>query len=241
MILDKFRYPFLGRMRRAEGLPPKVPHNFKIRLGTSPAGVFEASLSLALVLTICGFVFYPVSVGKARKVEITQEIVKIEDIEITRQIDRPPPPPRPLIPIEAPSDEVLEDVTIQETELHVAANIPAPQPKSGGEDDASEEYFVVVEEMPEVIGGLESIMSRLVYPDLAIRAGIQGKVLVQAYVSEKGEVVRAEVVKGIGALCDQAALEAVKQAKFIPGRQRGRAMKTRVIIPIRFNLSASKM
>jgi len=37
-------------------------------------------------------------------------------------------------------------------------------------------YLVAVDEMPEPIGGIEELMSRVVYPELAKRAGIEGKV-----------------------------------------------------------------
>lgn len=234
MVLDKYRDPFLGRMRRPEGLPPKFTRPHSQTLGAHPKVIFEASLALSLFLTICGFVFFPEAGETSRITTFTQEMVKIEDVDVTRQLDRPPPPPRPLIPIEAPSDEVLDDATIRDTELNVAETVAPPPPKV--ENDEAE-YFIAVEEMPEVKGGIESIMRNLVYPEIAIRAGLQGVVYIVAFVNENGDVDRAEVLKGIGGGCNEAALEAVKKAKFIPGRQRGRPMKTRVSIPIRFNLT----
>lgn len=237
MVLDKYKDPFLGRMRKPEGLPPKFTRGYDVVLGTNPTVVFEASLALSLLLVISGFVFFPEGGEVSKVTPFSQEMVKIEDVDVTRQQDRPPPPPRPLIPIEAPADEVLDDATIRDTELRVAESVAPPPPKTE-EDEA--EYFVAVEEMPELKGGMEAIMRNLVYPELAIRAGLQGVVYVVAYINEKGDVDRAEVLKGIGGGCNEAALEAVKKAKFIPGRQRGRPMKTRVSIPIRFNLTTSR-
>ncbi len=235
MILEKFRYPFLGRMRRAEGLPPVIPANFKVRLGTNPQTVFEASVALSLLLVICGFVLFPRTGSGVVQVSYTQELVKIEDVEVTRQLDRPPPPPRPLIPIEAPADEALDDVTIHDTELNLAENVAPAQPMKSSEPE--EEYFVAVEEMPEIKGGMESLMKNLIYPELAIRAGLQGTVYIVAFINEKGDVDKVEVLRGIGGGCDEAALEAVKKTKFIPGRQRGQPIKTQVSIPIRFHLT----
>ncbi len=60
---------------------------------------------------------------------------------------------------------------------------------------------------------------------------------VLAFINEKWEVVKAEVQRGIGAGCDEAAIAAVMKAKFIPGRQRGKPMKVRVSISIRFQLT----
>jgi protein TonB len=90
--------------------------------------------------------------------------------------------------------------------------------------------------MPAIIGGLESIQRNVVYPEIAIRAGVEGTVYVMVFVDENGNVERAEVVKGIGSGCDEAAVSAIMQAKFIPGKQNGKPVKVRVMIPIRFKL-----
>ncbi|MEX0602663.1 MAG: energy transducer TonB [Bacteroidota bacterium] len=234
MILDKIRYAFMARVRREEGLPPKVKRDEKVVLGAPAKVVFEASLVAALSIMICAFMFFP-EIQPATKIsKVEQEMVKFEDIENTRQENRPPPPPRPPIPIEAPGDETLEDIEIGSTEIDIAEEIAPPPPRDDSDDEA---YFVAVEDMPQVIGGIESIMRKLVYPELAMRAGVQGRVYVLAFVNEKGEVVKAEVQKGIGAGCDEAAVAAVMQSKFIPGKQRGKAVKVRVSIPIRFQIT----
>ncbi len=97
-------------------------------------------------------------------------------------------------------------------------------------------YFVAVEEMPEPIGGLKSIQEKIHYPEIAKRAGIEGKVYVLAFIDENGNVTNAKIIKGIGAGCDESALDAVKQTKFKPGRQKGKPLKVQVSIPIVFKL-----
>lgn len=97
-------------------------------------------------------------------------------------------------------------------------------------------FYVAVEIMPEPIGGLKAIQEKIVYPEIAKRAGIEGKVYVQAFIDENGNVVSAKILKGIGAGCDEAALNAVKETKFTPGKQRGKPVKTQVSIPIMFKL-----
>ena len=58
-----------------------------------------------------------------------------------------------------------------------------------------------------------------------------------AYVDEQGIVTKTEVLKGIGAGCDEAAEYAVKQTKFSPGKQRGKAVKVKIMVPIIFKLT----
>lgn len=236
MILERTRYGFLSRMRRPEGIAPNVRQNITLRLGMSPQKLFELSVGLALLIVILLFEFAPQYNPKRVAIKVKQEFVKFEDVEHTRQENRPPPPARPPIPIEAPGDEALDDVPIQNTELNVAAEVPPPPP---ARTDDEEEYFVAVEEMPQIIGGIESIQRNVIYPELAIRAGVEGRVFVMAYVNTDGTVTRAEVVKGIGAGCDEAAVAAVMKAKFIPGKQRGRPVKVKVSIPIIFRLRTS--
>lgn len=192
--------------------------------------VFEAGLIAALALLIIAFRFLPIHETRRGPIHYEQEIVNVEDIENTRQENRPPPPPRPAIPIEAPSDEALDDVPIMDTELDVTKDAPPPP------ETDEETYFIAVEDMPQIIGGLEAIQRNVVYPDLAIRAGVEGTVYVTAFVDEKGSVTKAEVIKGIGAGCDEAAVGAILKAKFIPGKQRGKPVKVRVSIPVRFKI-----
>lgn len=234
MILEKYGYEFLARMRRPEGLPPRVRRDLKADLGASPAAVFEASMAVSLLSVILLFALFPNTRQTVAHTPLQQEFVEFEDIENTRQENRPPPPPRPPIPIEAPADQVLEDVDIFSTEIDVNEDVAPPPPQT---NVGEEEYFVAVEDMPEPVGGLAAIQRLVVYPELARRAGVQGRVYVLAYVNEKGEVTKAEVQKGIGAGCDDAAVAAVLKATFLPGRQRGKPVRVRVSIPIRFQLN----
>lgn len=100
----------------------------------------------------------------------------------------------------------------------------------------SGDYYVIVDEMPEPIGGLYAIQSKIKYPEAAKNQGIEGKVFIQAFINESGNVDNAKVIKGIGGGCDEVALEAVKQTKFKPGKHNGKPVKVQVSIPIMFKL-----
>jgi TonB family protein len=95
-------------------------------------------------------------------------------------------------------------------------------------------YFVSVEEMPEPIGGISSIQSKIVYPDSARNANVEGKVFITVYIDEIGRVNKVELLKGIGFGCDEIAMKAVQNSLFKPGKQRGIPVKVQVIIPIVF-------
>ena len=123
----------------------------------------------------------------------------------------------------------VEDITLKQ-------NNNGNNNYSGGttEEDV---YFVQVEEYPEPIGGIMGIQSRIVYPEKAKGEGVQGRVIVKAFINENGDVAKVELIKGIGATCDEAAMDAVKKTKFKPGQHRGKSVKVQVAIPILFKLN----
>ncbi len=164
-----------------------------------------------------------------------QEIIQMEEVVQTKQVEVPPPPPRPPVPVEVPNDEVIEEEVINfDAELDMDAPMDLPPPPEEKEEE--EDFFVVVEEMPELIGGMAALQASVKYPEMARRAGIEGRVTVQFVVNEKGEVENPRVIRGIGGGCDEAALEAVRNAKFKPGRQRGRPVRVQYALSINFRL-----
>ena len=124
----------------------------------------------------------------------------------------------PRIEMQKAAPEPLQDVTPQSTL-----------------DDGTE-VFMMVEQMPQIIGGLGSIQSKIKYPEVAKKSGIEGRVIIQFVVTPEGKVIDTNVVRGIGGGCDEEAVRAVRQATFKPGRQRGKAVHVKMSLPITFKL-----
>ncbi len=200
---------------------PKVDLRLKYRR------VMEVSLIFALLIVI--FTFYAfkkfeVGVKLPESVDIKIEVVEIPP---TEQITRPPPPSRPMIPIEAEDDELLDDVTIDETEVVFEARDETPPPPP--EDDEVFEFFAVSEK-PVLI---KKAVPR--YPDLARKAQIEGKVVVTVTIDKKGNVESAKIFKSVPML-DEAAQAAALQCKFKPAKQRDKFVKVKMNIPFDFHL-----
>ncbi|MEE9430978.1 MAG: energy transducer TonB [Melioribacteraceae bacterium] len=199
--------------------------------------IFEISLALSLFLTIVAFKTFP-NIESERDFESeVSEIITVFDIPPTGA--PPVPPPKPIIPIEAPSDEEeLEDIPIDDNDLKVNEDVEPTQPPIIKDDDTNiETIFVAVEEMPTPIGGISAIQKKIIYPEIAKRAGVQGRVTVRAFVDKNGNVFKAEIIKGIGAGCDEEAITAVMKTKFSPGMQRGKPVRVQVSVPILFKLN----
>ena len=97
-------------------------------------------------------------------------------------------------------------------------------------------YLPVAEVMPEPVGGLSAITKKVVYPEGAKKANIEGKVYVIAYINESGDVDEVKVIKGLALGCDEAAAKAVKESKFSPGKQNGTAVKVQLSLPVVFKM-----
>ena len=130
-----------------------------------------------------------------------------------------------------------EIVAVPKAEEATPPSTVKTQPLAPSTTPRDEEVFMVVEQMPELIGGLGSIQKRIKYPELAKLSGIEGRVFIQFVVDENGNVLDPVVVKGIGGGCDEEAMRALSLAKFKPGKQRGETVKVKMSIPITFRLA----
>lgn len=197
--------------------------------------LLELGLLTALVIFLVAVKVELRSEAPEEIVLAEQEIVEMEEIIQTRQVETPPPPPRPPVPVEVPNDEIIEDIDINidaDLALDGPLNLPPPPPPVEEEED----FFTVVENMPELIGGLAGLQRNITYPEMARKAGIEGRVFLQFIVNERGEVENPRVIRGIGGGCDEEALRAIKKAKFKPGLQRGRPVRVQYNLPVVFKL-----
>lgn len=168
-----------------------------------------------------------------------REEIMMEEIIQTRQVERVPPPPRPPVPVPVPDHEIIDDIELNidaEIDFGAHAFLPPPPPQQPAEEEDEEDFFVVVEQMPELIGGLASLQRQIRYPEMARRARIEGRVIIQFIVNERGDVEDPQVIRGIGGGADQEAIRVVSQAKFKPGLQRGRPVRVQYSMPIVFTL-----
>ncbi len=101
-----------------------------------------------------------------------------------------------------------------------------------------DEYLAIADVMPEPEGGLAAINKLIVYPQIAQKVGVEGKVYVLAFINEQGNVDDVKVIKGIGAGCEEAVISAVKKTKFKPGMKGGAAVKVKLTMAFNFKLTS---
>lgn len=207
--------------------------------------ILEIGIIVSLIIAIVAFKVRLEPKETKKDLTEDQETVKMEEVVRTKHKKKPPAPPRPQVPQEVPNDEVVEEQNINinaELNMDQKLDIPPPPDKGNGSGDKEkdkEQVFVIVEQQPKLIGGLDSLQKLIDYPEMARKAGIEGRVHLQFIINKQGEVENPRVVRGIGGGCDQEALRVIKKAKFKPGRQRGRPVRVRYSMPIVFKLNKS--
>lgn len=134
-----------------------------------------------------------------------------------------------FIPGRENGDEVEADVTFGlrffikdkvEKKLPIVASSNGIEEITKLPEDSKRDKFIMCEldECPEPIGGITELLSKLRYPPQAKRNNISGDVIVKAKVNDLGFVISAEVIKGIGHGCDEAAKSVIIKTQFVPGK-----------------------
>jgi protein TonB len=118
--------------------------------------------------------------------------------------------------------------TIRDTRLPAIADCSGSVPVS---DSPDQEQFVLVDEVPEAVVKVPPD-----YPDDCRARGLQGVVVVQVRVAKDGLVERTKVVASTESPLDQAAVLAVEQWRFKPGRTGGEPVAVWVAVPVKFSL-----
>jgi TonB family protein len=118
---------------------------------------------------------------------------------------------------------------------------PKPAVSNNTTSYTGNEPFVVVEEMPMFPGGDSALLSHITrsvrYPESAIAAGIQGRVISRFCVNVDGSVGRISILKGVHPELDAEAIRVVSNLPlFRPGKQGGVAVPVWYMVPIEFKL-----
>lgn len=199
----------------------------------------QIGLVLSLTLLIVAF-RVDMSSQSTFKVQMEeQETVDMKQIQQTKQEKEPPPPPKPPVPQEVPNNEVIDQQDVDfdaSLDLDQELDVSQGPPKEEEEEEEEQEIFMVVENQPQLKGGMASLQKAVDYPEFAKKAGIEGRVIVQFVVDEQGNVTNPKVVRGVHKLLNEEAVKAVSQQSFTPGKQRGKPVKVQMSLPVTFRL-----
>ncbi len=208
--------------------------------------LWQVGLIAALLVFIGAFKYNMYTESKEEeKQEQTedQEVIETEEVVRTKQVDEPPQPSTPQPPKEVPNDEIIEgevEDQLDQIDQKMSSGgdkLSMPPPP---EEEEEEKIHKVVEQQPQLIGGLDSLRKLIEYPPMAKQANIEGRVYIQFIVNKEGRVEDPEVLRGPGAGLNEEALRVIKKARFKPGIQQGHPVKVRYTMPIIFSLDQNR-
>ena len=106
-------------------------------------------------------------------------------------------------------------------------------------DNDKEEIFVLVDDDPEFPGGEEAyykyIEDNLVYPEIAIKEGISGTVVIKGVIEKDGSITKTAILREIGGGCGKEGLRLIQNMpKWTPGKKDGKTVRTEFTFPIQF-------
>lgn len=200
--------------------------------------VLEMGLVISLILHVFLLQGFKKVKIKSSFTEVKLEALQVEEIPQTEQQRSAPAPSRPTVPIASEDETLPEDETIDFTDLDLESEPPPPPPPPSMEaEDDGIPVFVPYDEPPQPLGGYAAIQKNLKYPELARKAGVEGRVMVWAQIDTDGNVSRTRIMKSLGPNgCDEAAQTAIRVVKWKPAMQRDRPVKVWVAVPVDFRL-----
>ncbi|MFH1120865.1 MAG: energy transducer TonB [Bacteroidota bacterium] len=117
--------------------------------------------------------------------------------------------------------------------------LPEQSPEEA--DPNEPEIFLIAEQMPEFPGGEVALLKYLGentgYPEIAREAGISGIVYVSFIVEPDGSISSIRAQREIPGGCTEEAIRVVREMpRWLPGRQRGKAVRVNMNLPVYFKL-----
>lgn len=209
------------------------------RFKARSAFITEIATVLVLALIVLFVYLFPrfernVKIEKETVIEFIQSAdvpqVELQQMQVPQQ--------RPSIPVISEDEEISEDFTIDDMDFDDYEAIDAPPPPPGDGNGGIVVEFIAYDEAPTPIGGQAAISRNTIYPEIAKEAGIEGQVVVQAFINDQGTVEHCLILKGMpGTGLDEAAISAIKKTKFKPAKQRDRNVGVWISIPVTFKLN----
>ncbi len=184
---------------------------------------------------------------------VAVKIMKYSDLGPPPSISAAPPPaigiqsaikPSIGVPVPVPDLEVSPENTIATQQELSSTPSPALEDLGQGaefqvtqdiaieEEDPGMDVFIPVEKNPMIIK--QEVPD---YPELALRAGLEGKVWVKILVDKEGKPLKAIVIRSTSDVFDSSAVRAAMRFLFTPAVNNRGPVKVWVSIPFKFTLS----
>ena len=197
--------------------------------------LLEIGLVISLCLVIGAFAYTPKE-RKIEKMDLQTAVVEEEIVEITRQDQKPPEPPKRVeVKVIADLLQVVTNDTKITTEVDFA------------EFDENTEVIQQVEVAEETIeddqpfGDLNTfrnwVQQNVKFPQIALENGIQGRVVLSFVIEKDGRLTNIQVLQTPDRSLSEEAIRVLnKSPKWSPGKQRNQVVRVKYTLPVDFRV-----
>lgn len=224
----------------------EIKKNPKADLKNKRGLLLEIGLVISLLLVIVAFSYTPEE-KRIEKVDLQTAIVEEQIVEITRQDQKPPEPPKKvevkviadLLQVVTNDTKITTEVDFTEFDDDVEIVQQVAVKEEVIEDD---QPFLIAETMPSFQGGdLNTfrawVQQNVKFPQIALENGIQGRVVLSFVIEKDGRLTNIQVLQTPDrSLSDEAIRVLSKSPKWSPGKQRNQVVRVKYTLPVDFRV-----
>ena len=224
----------------------EIKKNPKADLQNKRGLLLEIGLVVSLLLVIAAFSYTPKE-KHVEKIDLQTAIVEEQIVEITRQDQKPPEPPKKVeVKVIADLLQVVTNDTKITTEVDFAEFddetefIQTVEVKEEVIED--DQPFLIAETMPSFQGGdlntfRNWVQQNVKFPQIALENGIQGRVVLSFVIEKVGRLTNIQVLQTPDrSLSDEAIRVLSKSPKWSPGKQRNQVVRVKYTLPVDFRV-----
>ena len=199
--------------------------------------LLEIGLVISLCLVIGAFAYTPKE-RKIEKMDLQTAVVEEEIVEITRQDQKPPEPPKRVeVKVIADLLQVVTNDTKITTEVDFAEfdeNTEVIQQVEVAEETIEDDQpFLIAETMPS----FNWVQQNVKFPQIALENGIQGRVVLSFVIEKDGRLTNIQVLQTPDRSLSEEAIRVLnKSPKWSPGKQRNQVVRVKYTLPVDFRV-----
>lgn len=208
--------------------------------------LLEVGLVISLLLVIVAFSYTPKE-KRIEKVDLQVAPVEEQIVEITRQDQKPPEPPRKvevkviadLLQVVTNDTKITTEVDFTEFDEDVEVVQTVPVEEEVVEED---QPFLIAETMPSFQGGdlntfRNWVQQNVKFPQIALENGIQGRVVLSFVIEKDGRLTNIQVLQTPDRSLSEEAIRVLsKSPKWSPGKQRNQVVRVKYTLPVDFRV-----
>ena len=209
--------------------------------------LLEIGLIVALALVIAAFAYTPKE-HRIEQVDLNYGPVDEQIVEITRQDQKPPEPPKKvevkviadLLQVVTNETKIATDINFAEFDEDTEVLQQVEVKEEIIEDD---QPFLTAETMPSFQGGdlntfRKWVQDNVRFPQIALENGISGRVVLSFVIEKDGRLTNIQVLQTPDRSLSEEAIRVLnKSPKWSPGKQRNQVVRVKYTLPVDFRVA----